>query len=103
MTAYDARTGKQLWLYDPKVPGEWNVNICLWNPHARPSAAWNGKIIVGTLDGRLVALVRRNRKGSLVGEHRRQRVALLHHGTGTRGGRQVFIGNAGADFGVRGM
>ena len=26
--AYDARSGKQLWQYDPKVPGEWAAKVC---------------------------------------------------------------------------
>jgi len=26
--AFDARTGAQLWRYDPKVPREWAVNVC---------------------------------------------------------------------------
>ena len=25
--AFDAKTGAQLWKYDPKVPGEWEVNL----------------------------------------------------------------------------
>jgi len=53
--AVDARSGKQLWLYDPKVAGAWNINICCGVDN-RGAAAWNGKIIYGTLDGRLVAL-----------------------------------------------
>ena len=50
-----ARTGKQMWLYDPKVAGAWNINICCGVDN-RGAAAWNGKIIYGTLDGRLIAL-----------------------------------------------
>ena len=53
--AFDAKTGKQLWRYDPKVPGEWAVNVCCGLVN-RGIAAWNGKIYVGTLDGRLVAI-----------------------------------------------
>ena len=53
--AYDARSGKQLWQYDPKVPGEWAAKVCCGLVN-RGLAAWEGKIYVGTLDGRLVAL-----------------------------------------------
>ena len=53
--AYDAATGRQLWRYDPEVPREWAVNVCCGEVN-RGVAAWNGKIYVGTLDGRLVAL-----------------------------------------------
>jgi len=53
--ALDARTGKLLWEYDPKVPGAWAVNACC-DVVNRGVAAWKGKIYVGTLDGRLIAL-----------------------------------------------
>ncbi len=53
--AVDAKTGKQLWLHDPKVAKAWNINICCGVDN-RGAAAWNGKIIFGTLDGRLIAL-----------------------------------------------
>lgn len=53
--AFDAETGKQLWKYDPKVPGEWAVNVCCGLVN-RGIAAYNGKIYIGTLDGRLVAV-----------------------------------------------
>ena len=26
--AFDGKTGRQLWKYDPKVPGEWAVKLC---------------------------------------------------------------------------
>jgi quinohemoprotein ethanol dehydrogenase len=53
--AYDAGTGKPLWAYDPKVPGEWAVNACC-DVVNRGVAVWNGKVYLGTLDARLVAL-----------------------------------------------
>ncbi len=53
--AVDAKTGKQLWAHDPKVAGAWNINLCCGVDN-RGAAAWNGKIIFGTLDGRLIAL-----------------------------------------------
>ncbi len=53
--AFDARTGKTLWQYDPKTPGQWVRNLCCGIVN-RGIAAWNGKIYLGTLDGRLVAL-----------------------------------------------
>src|SRR5687768_18587527 len=53
--AYDARTGKALWAYDPKVPGEWGVRGCC-DVVNRGVAFWKGKVYVGTYDGRLVAL-----------------------------------------------
>jgi quinohemoprotein ethanol dehydrogenase len=53
--AYEAKTGKQLWHFDPKVPGEWAVYACC-DVVNRGVAAWNGKVYVGTIDGRLIAL-----------------------------------------------
>ena len=38
--AYDARTGKRLWLYDPQEPGEWLVNTCC-DAVNRGVAAWD--------------------------------------------------------------
>src|ERR1700727_2171046 len=53
--AYDARSGKLLWSYDPQVPRELGVTGCC-DVVSRGVAAWNGKIIDATFDGRLVAL-----------------------------------------------
>jgi quinohemoprotein ethanol dehydrogenase len=52
--AVDARTGKELWRYDPKVvPG--SVRLCC-GVISRGLALYEGKVIVPVLDGRLVAL-----------------------------------------------
>ncbi len=53
--AYSAKTGRQLWGYDPKVPGEWAVNACC-DVVNRGVAVWDGKVYVGTIDARLIAL-----------------------------------------------
>src|SRR5450432_1435890 len=53
--AYDARTGRLLWAYDPQVRRELGVNACC-DVGNRGVAAWNHKIFVGAYDGRLVAL-----------------------------------------------
>jgi len=53
--AYEAKTGKQLWQYDPKVPGDWAVYACC-DVVNRGVAVYNGKVYVGTIDGRLIAL-----------------------------------------------
>ena len=51
----DAASGARRWAYDPKVPPEWAVNACC-DVVNRGVAAWKGKVFVGTLDGRLIAL-----------------------------------------------
>jgi quinohemoprotein ethanol dehydrogenase len=53
--AYEGATGKLLWSYDPAVPRKVGVKACC-DAVNRGVAAWNGKIYVGTLDGRLIAL-----------------------------------------------
>ena len=53
--AYDARTGKPLWSYDPEVPRETLVKACC-DAVNRGVAAWGDRLFVGTLDGRLIAL-----------------------------------------------
>ena len=53
--AFDAKTGTPLWAYDPKVPGEWGVNACC-DVVNRGVAAWNGKVYLATIDGRLIAI-----------------------------------------------
>lgn len=53
--AFNPETGEELWSYDPKAPEKagkklregWGIRGLSW---------WNGKIIVGTHDGRLIAL-----------------------------------------------
>ena len=53
--AFDAKTGRPLWSYDPHVPRPLGVRGCC-DVVNRGVAAWKGKIYVGTFDGRLVAL-----------------------------------------------
>src|ERR1700726_1875049 len=53
--AFDAKTGEKLWKYDPKVPGEYAVKLCCGIVN-RGVAVWKGKVIWGTLDGRLLAV-----------------------------------------------
>lgn len=53
--AVDPATGAELWQYDPKVPEVAGHKLRLgWG--ARGLAYWNGRIFVGTQDGRLVSL-----------------------------------------------
>ena len=52
--AVDARTGKEIWRYDPQVvPG--SVRLCC-GVISRGIALYEGKVIVPVVDGRLVAL-----------------------------------------------
>lgn len=53
--AYDATTGKELWRFDPQVDREKGRQACC-DIVTRGLAAWNGTIIIATLDGRLIAI-----------------------------------------------
>ena len=53
--ALDPATGKELWAFDPAVPGATGVKGCC-DVGNRGVAVWNGRVYVGTFDGRLVAL-----------------------------------------------
>jgi PQQ-dependent dehydrogenase (methanol/ethanol family) len=99
--AYEARTGRLLWAFDPKVPGEFAGRGCcdLVN---RGLGAWHGKIYVASYDGRLIALDARS--GTVVWST----LTLDHDKPVTSTGAprvingKVLIGNAGGEFGVRG-
>ncbi|WP_340315792.1 PQQ-dependent dehydrogenase, methanol/ethanol family [Rhizorhabdus argentea] len=53
--AFDAVSGKQLWAYDPDVPAVAGDTLKLgWG--IRGVAYWDGLVITGTQDGRLIAL-----------------------------------------------
>jgi quinohemoprotein ethanol dehydrogenase len=99
--AYDARSGRLLWAYDPKVPGEFAGRGCC-DVVNRGLAAWNGKVYVSSYDGRLIALDART--GAVVWQ-----VLTLDHdkpvtstGAPLAFNSKIVIGNAGGEFGVRG-
>ncbi len=100
--ALDARTGKEIWRFDPKVPGEAGVKACC-DVGNRGAAAWNGKIFIGTLDGRLVAVDAAT--GKQVWEV--MTVPAGENYTITGAPRvfdgKVLIGNGGAEYGARGF
>jgi quinohemoprotein ethanol dehydrogenase len=99
--AFDARSGKQLWQYDPKVPGEWAVNVCCGLKN-RGIAAWNGKIYAGTLDGRLVAIDAKTGKEawSTLTIDKSKHYSITGAPRVVKG--KVLIGNSGSEYGVRG-
>jgi len=99
--AYDARTGKVLWAFDPKVPGEFAGRGCC-DVVNRGVAAWDGKIYVATYDGRLIALDQKTGKevwSVLTLDHDKP---VTSTGAPRIAKGKVIIGNAGAEFGVRG-
>jgi quinohemoprotein ethanol dehydrogenase len=99
--AFDARSGRQLWLHDPRVPSEWAAKVCCGLKN-RGVAAWRGKIYVGTLDGRLIALDARtgDEVWSTLTIDISQRYSITSAPRVAKG--KVFIGNSGSEYGVRG-
>ncbi|SHN50606.1 PQQ-dependent dehydrogenase, methanol/ethanol family [Erythrobacter sanguineus] len=99
--AFDAATGKPLWEYDPKVPGETAVKACC-DVVNRGVAAWGDKLFLGTLDGRLVALDRETGKVAWEKVTVDQTRSYTITGAPRVIDGKVIIGNGGAEFGVRG-
>ena len=99
--AYDARTGKQLWAYDPKVPGEFASRGCC-DIVNRGLAAWNGKLYVGSFDGRLIAIDAKTGKPvwETLTVDRDKPYTITGAPRVVKG--RVLIGNGGAELGVRG-
>lgn len=99
--ALDAATGRELWVYDPEVPRERGASACC-DVVNRGVAVWDGKVYVGTLDGRLVALNARD--GSelwdVVTVDQSRPYTITGAPRAARG--LIYIGNGGAEFGVRG-
>ncbi|MCP5055951.1 MAG: PQQ-dependent dehydrogenase, methanol/ethanol family [bacterium] len=99
--ALDAATGVEHWRYDPKVPG-WKARHGCCDVVNRGVAVWKGRVYLGTLDGRLVALSAGT--GEQLWEVRTAPLDQPYTITGAprvvKG--RILIGNGGAEFGVRG-
>src|SRR6266567_3084669 len=99
--AIEAKTGKIRWTYDPKVPRTRAYFICC-DVVNRGAALYRGKVYVGTLDGRLIALDEHT--GAPVWDVSTADSSRPYAITGApriaKG--MVIIGNAGAEYGVRG-
>ena len=99
--AHNAKTGELLWQYDPQVPKERGKLACC-DVVNRGVAVWKGKVFVGTIDGRLIAL------DAGTGEPVWQQLTIDPERPYTITGAprvvhdKVIIGNGGAELGVRG-
>jgi len=99
--ALDARSGEELWRYDPEVPKIWAKYACC-DAVNRGVAAWGDKVFVGTLDGYLVALDRATGEVAWrVNTINREQPYTITGAPRAIDGK-VIIGNGGAEFGVRG-
>ncbi len=99
--AIDAKTGKEIWKYDPHVKGGQAENLCC-DVVNRGVAMYKEKIFVGTLDGRLIALNAAD--GKLIWSTQTTDTTKPYSITGAPRvvDGKVIIGNGGAEFGVRG-
>ena len=99
--AIDARSGRLLWSYDPQVPREKGKDACC-DVVNRGVALYKGKVYVGTLDGRLVALDAAT--GQVAWETLTVDPSRPYTITGAPRvvDGNVLIGNGGAELGVRG-
>jgi quinohemoprotein ethanol dehydrogenase len=100
--AVDAKTGKQIWYYDPKAPGSSGVPACC-DVVNRGVAVYKGKVFLGTTDGRLVALDAGTGKEVWVANTVPANSIYTITGAPRVARDKVFIGNGGADFGGRGF
>ncbi len=99
--AFDARSGKLLWSFDPKVDRQRGFSACC-DVVNRGVAVWKGKVYVGALDGRLIALDAKT--GAVVWSKATVDQSKPYTITGAprviKG--RVLIGNGGSEYGVRG-
>lgn len=101
VTAYDAVTGRQLWRYDPQVPLRFGREACC-DIVTRGLAAWDGQILVATLDGRLIALDAATGAVKWSVQTTDQTQGYTITGAPRVYNGRVIIGNGGAENGVRG-
>jgi len=99
--ALDAATGKVLWRFDPHNDGSKGAHACC-DVVNRGVAVWKGRVYVGTIDGRLIALDARtgNKVWEVVTVDQKKPYTVTMAPRVVRD--KVFIGNSGAELGVRG-
>ena len=100
--AVEAKTGETLWSFDPEVPGEWARKACC-DIVNRGVAVYQGKVFFASLDGRLFSL--NAETGGKIWEvdtiTDRTRAYTITGAPRVAKGK-VYIGNGGAEYGVRG-
>ena len=103
--ALDAATGKDLWIYDPQVDGQYGRYACC-DAVNRGVALWRGRVYVGALDGYLHAIDATTGKRIWKVDTlpaRGPKAPYTLTAAPVVAGDVVIVGSAGADFaGVRG-
>ena len=102
-TAYaiDAKTGEMLWKFDPEVPREKSITACCGVVN-RGLAAWEDKLFLGTVDGRLIAIDQASGQPLWSTQTTDPKQAYSITGAPRVAKGLVFIGNGGSEFGTRG-
>lgn len=99
--AVDARTGRTRWRFDPRIPRRIQAQVCC-DVVNRGVAAWQDRIFVGALDGRLIALDAATGRELWSVATTPPDAPYSITGAPRVIGNKVVIGNSGADLGVRG-
>ncbi|WVM93683.1 PQQ-binding-like beta-propeller repeat protein [Halopseudomonas pachastrellae] len=99
--AVDADSGEILWSFDPGVDKAKGRSACC-DAVNRGVALWQGKVYVGTLDGRLIALDAKTGKPLWTQQTTDDSKPYTITGAPRVLKDLVLIGNGGAEFGVRG-
>lgn len=103
--ALDPATGTPLWVFEPAVPGATGVKGCC-DVANRGVAVWNGRVYLGTFDGRLVALDAGTGKQvwsvSTIDDPNADPQSYTITGAPRVVKGKVIIGNAGGEYKARG-
>jgi PQQ-dependent dehydrogenase (methanol/ethanol family) len=99
--ALDAKTGRPLWTYDPKVKREVGHDACC-DVVNRGVAVWKGAVYVATLDGRLVALNARTGRPIWTVQTTDPKLPYTITMAPRIINGKVMVGNSGSEYGVRG-
>jgi len=100
--ALDAKTGKEIWTYDPHNDMRVNQRACCDEVN-RGVAVWRGKVYVASFDGHMIALDAATghelwRVDTVIDKKK----AYTSTGAPQVAGKVVVIGNAGAEYDARG-
>lgn len=102
--ALDAKTGEEIWSFDPQTNREYIQWACCGSPLSRGVAVYQGMVFLATFDARMIALDAAT--GKKIWE-----VDTYHPSAGNRftitaaprvGGGKVYIGQSSSEYGVRG-